>query len=179
MGVVTRITSVASNVLIGFIKGFAPLAGFNYGAGNLVRVWQATHKAMWWSTLALFGFAAICLLFDYDIMTAFVPESVEAITIGQRGIIYAVIALTTFGVQAVINNYFLAVGKAKQGFVLSVFFQGLLYIPVLLIMKSIYGLEGVLLAPLPTDVIGLLIAWVLWKREEAAVYAGKLPAFNS
>ncbi|MCR5756853.1 MAG: MATE family efflux transporter, partial [Selenomonas sp.] len=139
MGVVTRITSVASNVLIGFIKGFAPLAGFNYGAGNLVRVWQATHKAMWWSTLALFGFAAICLLFDYDIMTAFVPESVEAITIGQRGISYAVIALTTFGVQAVINNYFLAVGKAKQGFVLSVFFQGLLYIPVLLIMKSIYG----------------------------------------
>ena len=46
--------------------------------------------------------------------------------------------------KAVINNYFLAMGKAREGFILSVFFQGAFYIPLLFLMRSVWGLNGII-----------------------------------
>jgi len=38
LGVVLRIVTIGSNVVFGYMKGFQPMASFNYGAKNYGRV---------------------------------------------------------------------------------------------------------------------------------------------
>ena len=41
MGAVTRITSMGTLVVFGFLKGFQPIAGFSYGAKKFDRLREA------------------------------------------------------------------------------------------------------------------------------------------
>ena len=59
-------------------------------------------------------------------------------------LVIVAISIMPMGIQAVINNYFLAMGKAREGFILSVFFQGAFYIPLLFLMRSVWGLNGII-----------------------------------
>ena len=50
MGAVTRITSMGTLVVFGFLKGFQPIAGFSYGAKNFARLREAIKTSILWST---------------------------------------------------------------------------------------------------------------------------------
>ena len=45
VGIVLKIVTLGSNVVYGFVKGFQPIAGYNYGAGNFQRL----KEALLWS----------------------------------------------------------------------------------------------------------------------------------
>ena len=53
MGAVTRITSMGTLVVFGFLKGFQPIAGFSYGAKNFKRLRQSIKISILWSTVFL------------------------------------------------------------------------------------------------------------------------------
>ena len=50
MGAVTRITSMGTLVVFGFLKGFQPIAGFSYGAKKFDRLREAIKTSIIWST---------------------------------------------------------------------------------------------------------------------------------
>lgn len=45
LGIVARIMNLASMMAFGFVKGYQPFAGFNYGARQFGRVREATKTA--------------------------------------------------------------------------------------------------------------------------------------
>ena len=51
MGVVTRIMAMGTLAVFGFMKGFQPIAGYNYGAKQYKRLWEAVKVTAKWSTL--------------------------------------------------------------------------------------------------------------------------------
>ncbi len=54
MGAVTRITSMGTLVVFGFLKGFQPIAGFSYGAKKKFdRLREAIKTSILWSTIFL------------------------------------------------------------------------------------------------------------------------------
>ena len=50
MGIVLRIVTLGVNVVFGYMKGFQPMAGFNYGAKNYRRLRDAIRSCMKWTT---------------------------------------------------------------------------------------------------------------------------------
>jgi Na+-driven multidrug efflux pump len=61
MGAVTRVMTVGTYIVFGFLKGFQPFAGYNYGAKQFDRLKKAILLCLIWSTT--FGvIAAIVLL---------------------------------------------------------------------------------------------------------------------
>ena len=51
MGIVLRIVTIGANVVFGYMKGFQPMAGFNYGAKKLpvlINCHQKLHKMDNW-----------------------------------------------------------------------------------------------------------------------------------
>lgn len=50
MGVVTRLVSMGSLTVFGFIKGFQPIAGYSYGAKKFDRLRSAIKTSVLWST---------------------------------------------------------------------------------------------------------------------------------
>lgn len=165
MGIVNRIMSLESQGLYGFFKGYSPLAGYNYGAQNKKRVRDATKTAILWGTTANILFGLICIVFARQLIYLFNQESTDVLELGMLALRVNGISYMTLGFQIVINNYYLAVGKAKQGFVLSVCRQGLFFIPILLVFTYLWGMTGVIFAQLAADICSTLLSIAFWQKE--------------
>lgn len=152
VGIVNRILSLESMALFGFLKGYQPLVGYNYGAGNMERTKEATKIALIWSCIYCIGFGVICILFADPIISAFNKSSLEVLQIGIKALIINSISYMTLGVQIVFGTYFLAIGRAKEGGILSICRQGIFYFPFIFILPHFMGLTGVISAQLAADI---------------------------
>lgn len=68
MGVVTRVISMGSLMVFGFIKGFQPIAGFSYGAKKYDRLHEAIKTSILWSTIFCFIFGAAAALNSWALL---------------------------------------------------------------------------------------------------------------
>lgn len=158
MGVVTRLVSMGSLTVFGFIKGFQPIAGYSYGAKKYERLRQAIKTSILWSTIFCvvvgFGF----FLFPTQIVSQFTTGNIEMIHIGANSLRINGITFMLFGYYTVYSSLFLALGKGKEGFLLGACRQGICFIPIILILPSIWGLNGILYAQPIADVLSFLIS---------------------
>jgi Na+-driven multidrug efflux pump len=168
MGIVNRIVSLESMALFGFLKGYQPLVGYNFGAKNMKRVKDATTLALKWSTAACIIFGFICILFSKEVVLLFNTESARVLMVGQKALILTALSYMTLGVQIVYGTYFLAIGKAKEGGILTICRQGVFFIPAILILPRLFGLNGLVCAQLFADVcsLTLTIIFVILERKK-------------
>lgn len=167
-GVVQKVGTVTIQITIGLTQGIMPLLGFCYGAGDMQRVKSINR----WSFLILAVYAACCVLlielFPGQIMHLFIEEP-ETVALGtgfmRRWILCA------FGMCFVmlLNSMFQAMGKWLQSLVISCIRQGILLIPLLIVLNHVMGMYGLVWAQPVADtaslVIGILLyAWTL-RRE--------------
>lgn len=157
MGVVTRLVSMGSLTVFGFIKGFQPIAGYSYGAGKYRRLRQAIRTSILWSTLFCIVIGFAFFLFPTQILSQFTTGNVEMIQIGARSLRVNGITFMLFGYYTVYSSLFLALGKGKEGFLLGACRQGICFVPVILILPSIWGVKGILYAQPIADVLSFLI----------------------
>ena len=149
---------MGSLTVFGFIKGFQPIAGYSYGAKKYERLRQAIKTSILWSTIFCvvvgFGF----FLFPTQIVSQFTTGNIEMIHIGANSLRINGITFMLFGYYTVYSSLFLALGKGKEGFLLGACRQGICFIPVILILPSIWGLNGILYAQPIADVLSFLIS---------------------
>ncbi len=158
MGAVTRIIAMGSLMVFGFMKGFQPIAGYNYGAKNFSRLHAAIKTSVVWSTAfcAIFGLALA--FFPSAIISQFTINDIEMIDAGQRALRANGFSFLLFGFYTVYSSLFLALGKAKEGFILGACRQGLCFVPAILILPYIAGIGGILYAQPVSDVVSAVIA---------------------
>lgn len=166
MGIVNRIMSLETQALYGFLKGYSPLVGYNYGANNMLRVKESTKTAILWSTTVNILFGLICIIFTKRCIYMFNQESATVLAIGSIALRINALSFMTLGIQIVIGNYFLAIGKAKKGGVLSICRQGLFFIPLLLILSSLFGIIGLIIAQLVSDILATIVTLIMWQKEK-------------
>ena len=157
MGVVTRLVSMGSLTVFGFMKGFQPIAGYSYGAGKYRRLRQAIRTSILWSTLFCIVIGFAFFLFPTQILSQFTTGNVEMIQIGARSLRVNGITFMLFGYYTVYSSLFLALGKGKEGFLLGACRQGICFVPVILILPSIWGVKRILYAQPIADVLSFLI----------------------
>jgi putative MATE family efflux protein len=157
MGPVTKIMSMGSLVVFGFLKGFQPIAGFSYGAKKFDRLNEAIKTSILWSTIFCVIFGLIAALFSTQIMTLFTKDDMEMIHIGSIALRANGLSFMLFGFYTVYSFLFLVLGKAKEGCFLGACRQGICFLPVILILPSVWGLNGVLYAQPIADVLSAVI----------------------
>lgn len=157
MGPVTKIMSVGSLVVFGFLKGFQPIAGYSYGAKNYGRLQEAIRTAVIWSTAFGIMFCIIAVVFSNGIMSQFTKDDMEMVHIGQFALCANGISFIFFGFYTAYYFLFLVMGKAVEGFLLGICRQGLCFIPIILILPGIAGLDGVILSQPIADIISAII----------------------
>lgn len=157
MGVVTRLISIGSLSIFGFIKGFQPIAGYSYGAKKFDRLREAIKTAILWSTIFCAIFGAILALFPAAIISCFTKGNDEMVSIGAASLRANGITIIFFGFYTVYSSLFLALGKGKEGFILGACRQGICFIPVILLLPEIWGLNGILYAQPIADILSAII----------------------
>lgn len=157
MGVVTRLISMGSLSVFGFIKGFQPIAGYSYGAKKFDRLREAIKTSILWSTVFCVIFGVILALFPTAIVSRFTKGDAEMIRIGAASLRANGISIMLFGFYTVYSSLFLALGKGREGFILGACRQGICFIPVILLLPIVWGLNGILYAQPIADVLSAVI----------------------
>ena len=157
MGVVTRLISMGSLSVFGFIKGFQPIAGYSYGAKKFDRLREAIKTSILWSTAFCVIFGVILALFPTAIVSQFTKGDAEMIRIGAASLRANGISIMLFGFYTVYSSLFLSLGKGREGFILGACRQGICFIPVILLLPMVWGLNGIMYAQPIADVLSAVI----------------------
>ena len=164
MGPVTKILSMGTLIIYGFLKGFQPIAGYSYGAKKYDRLLETIRTAALWSTIfcVIFGLAAA--IFSGPIMAQFTSGDTQMIQIGRQALQINGLSFMLFGVYTVYSFLFLVMGKAKEGCILGACRQGICFLPAILLLPRIFGLNGVILAQPVADVLSFVITIIMAVR---------------
>lgn len=157
MGAVTRITSMGTLVVFGFLKGFQPIAGFSYGAKNFKRLRQSIKISILWSTVFCIIVGLLMILFSAQIISQFANENEEMILIGQKSLTGNGFSFFLFGFYTVYSSLFLALGKGTAGFILGACRQGICFLPVILLLPELLGMNGILYAQPIADILSAIV----------------------
>lgn len=157
MGVVTRLISIGCLSVFGFIKGFQPVAGYSWGAKKIDRLLEAVKISILWSTIFCVIFGSILALFPAAIISQFTKSDAEMIRIGAASLRANGISIMLFGFHTVYSSLFLALGKSREGFLLGASRQGICFIPVILLLPAVWGLNGILYAAPIADVLSAVL----------------------
>ncbi len=173
MAPVTRMLSVGSLMVFGFIKGFQPIAGYSYGSKKYDRLQQAIKISILWSTIFCVIFGLIIALFSTAIVSQFTKGDMEMIHVGQTALRANGVSFMLFGFYTVYSSLFLALGKAKEGCILGACRQGLCFVPIILILPMFWGINGILYAQPISDVVSAMITGFMAVRLHKALAVTK------
>ncbi len=161
MGVAMKVVTITGMVCIGLGQGVQPLLGYCVGA----KLWKRFKDVFKFSFIFSFilgvVLTAICYLFTNQIVSAFLAD----VTAFDYAVQFAKILLTTspiFGVFYVLTNALQAMGAATASLVINLSRQGIIFIPVLFILKAVLGLTGLVWAQPVADILSILLAAVLY-----------------
>lgn len=157
MGAVTRIVSMGSLIVFGFIKGFQPIAGYSYGAKKFDRLHKAIRTSILWSTVFCVIYGLLLTIFSSRIIAQFTEGDLEMIRVGTQSLRINGLSFLLFGFYTVYSSLFLALGKGLEGFVLGACRQGICFVPVILILPVFWGINGILYVQPIADVLSAII----------------------
>ena len=157
MGAVTRISSMGTLVVFGFLKGFQPIAGFSYGAKKFDRLREAIKISTLWSTIFCVVVGLLMAIFSTQIISQFTTGNEEMILVGQKSLIANGFSFFFFGFYTVYSSLFLALGKGAAGFFLGACRQGICFIPVILLLPMVWGINGIMYAQPIADILSTII----------------------
>ena len=162
VGIAKKIDMLPMNVGMGLCQGMMPLVAYNYSAGNYKRMKSFTTCAR----AAGIAFAAVCIvafeIFAEPIVRIFVNETA---TVAMATDFLRIMCLA---VPLMITNFqmsftFQAMGKGKESLLLSSLRQGLINIPLLFLMKALFGLYGIVWTQLVSDVFTTIISFAVYR----------------
>lgn len=178
MGVAKKINTLAFNIVMGLTQGVLPLVGYNFGARNDKRM----KNTIWVTGACALTFSLGCLVFFRGFssqLVAFFIKDAPTIAFGESFLDIIALGVPLCAFSYSINTVFQATGKKIRSFILSILRKGLLDIPAMFALKSIYGAMGVVWAtPLAESVsaiiaIGLFASFMVKLNSSALPEAGE------
>ncbi len=158
VGIANKVYMLLRSFVIGVGHGFQPVAGYNYGANKPKRVKKAFWVATVFGTLVSAA-AAVCLIaFPKQIIGIFNPQTEEVTQIGSRMLVYIGVALPALGYSTFVNQLYQSLGFVKGATVLASCRQGIFFVPLILVLPLVFGLNGILATQPLADICTFLVS---------------------
>lgn len=159
-GIVNRIAFIFVMITMGVNQGMQPIAGYNYGAMKLDRLMRVLKYAIYAATAIMTSGFLISQFFTYYCVSIFTSDK-TLIDMSIRAMRIVMIMFPLVGYQMVITNFFQSIGMARISIFLSLSRQLLFLIPLLFILPTRFGVDGIW-ASMPTaDAISSVVAAVM------------------
>lgn len=163
IGIVFKANMFITFLQMGLANGVQPLLGYNYGAGNAERFREVESYTKKCCLAAGVIATVLYFVFREPIIGLFISDS-DVIAYGVRMLIAYMLSGPVIGILFVNMNCMQSVGHAFPATVLSVLRQGILLIPLLYLLRALFGLNGVILGQSVTDYIAVILSVFLWRK---------------
>jgi len=148
----------------GITQGFLPIAGYNYGAKNFKRVKEVISLAIKYASFFATVVFLILMIFPEEITKVFTSD-VEVIRETPAAMRWVFLATPIIAIQLIGAAYYQGIGKAKIGLILALLRQGILFVPLILILPLFFGETGAWASFPISDLFATIITGVVLNRE--------------
>ncbi len=159
-GIANRINFMFIMVVMGFNQGMQPIAGYNFGALKYSRVRKIFKlTAMWATFICVFWFIASELF--PGVMVSIFTNDTALKEMADKGLRIMNPLVLIVGWQMVSTNFFQSLGMVKKSIFLSLSRQLLYLVPLIYILPSSMGINGVFLAFPCSDLLACITTLIL------------------
>ncbi len=174
--IIGRMLMFALFPVFGISQGFLPIAGFNYGAEKYDRVKESIYTSIKYAcilgTIVFLGL----FIFPSEIASLFLStkEGMPANEIAINSYVlenmpsamrWVFAATPIVAIQLIGSAYFQAIGKAIPALLLTLLRQAFFFIPLILILPSIWGEIGVWISFPISDLLATIFTGWYLKKE--------------
>ncbi|MEE0954723.1 MAG: MATE family efflux transporter [Eubacterium sp.] len=152
MSIVGRVVFLIAAVAIGMGQGLQPVAAFNYGAKKYDRVRNGWKFTVISGTCILGFFAVLCIIFSEPIIEWF-RDDPDVIAIGSVALRWQAVSCLAGPFAVSSNMLFQSTGKSFQAGFLALIKNGILFIPLILVLPYFFGIFGVEIAQPVSDML--------------------------
>lgn len=163
LGIAMKVNMLIVFVQMGMGMGIQPLIGYSFGAKNIKRL-KGTIKFTILCTV-IFGtiLSVLYFIFTSSIINLFNGENDPLVTEYGVKILRALIITGPFiGIMFAFNFAFQGMGKPIPSLVLSLGRQGLIFLPVVIIMNRIFAFDGIIYAQPAADLICVVLSAIMF-----------------
>ena len=159
-GVVQRLVLIGCYVVMGFMQGYQPVASYAFGAKNEKRFHQSVRFALKGALLLTVAVAAVYIALAKPLISLF-NRNPMVIDFG-RGLLISQVALyPAFGLCYMMTITFQTIGSSRMGLFLSLIRQGLCYVPFILILPKLLGVNGIYFSQPASDLLTVAVCVAL------------------
>ena len=148
----------------GITQGFLPIAGYNYGSKNFKRVKEVISLAIKYASFFATVVFLILMIFPEEITKVFTSDA-EVIRETPAAMRWVFLATPIIAIQLIGAAYYQGIGKAKIGLILALLRQGILFVPLILILPLFFGETGAWMSFPISDLLATIITGVVLIRE--------------
>lgn len=168
VGVITKISMFMFIAIIGISSAMQPIVAYNYGAGNYDEMKETLKLALKVVTFVSVAFWTVLVLFSNHIIGFFLEDkALLAETV--RAFRISISILPVVGIYYIAIYFYQSIGDARSSFLLSVYRQLVVFIPVVMILVNYLGVVGAWLSYPISDGISALTSvfflYRLWKFD--------------
>jgi len=167
-GILSRILMFANFPVLGITQGYVPILGYNYGAKLWERVESLTKLAIRHSTMTALSIFTLLMVFTSQVVSLFTTDEI-LIADSTSALRIMFLATPLISINLIGSAYLQSVGKALPALLLALSKQGILLIPLILILPKFCGLDGIWLSFPLADTGAALITWTYFKIKEKNV----------
>lgn len=160
-GIANGIATVFIMFVMGINQGMQPIAGYNYGSQQMDRVLRVMKLSILAATAIMTSGWTIGMFLPYYCARLFTTDA-TLIELSIKAIRINMLFFPIIGYQMVVTNFFQCIGKVKISIFLSLSRQLLFLLPLLAVLPSFFGVDGVWYALPASDLTAAIVAaWVM------------------
>ncbi len=163
-GIAYKVDMVPIMLSVGLSQGVAPLVGYYYGAGRRDRMSQMMKTSIIYGIMLGAVFLTAFCLSGTHLAGIFLHDEP---LINQAGYFIRVLGLSApmLGIINMVTSYFQALGAAIKSLLITVLRNAVLFIPAVIILNSLWQLDGVIAAQPFVETVLAITCIVMYAKD--------------
>lgn len=159
VGVITKVSMFIFVTIIGISEAMQPIVAYNYGAGNYKKMRETLKVTIKTVTITSLFFGSLLMIFATPIIGFFLKDASilgSAVTAFRISIaVHPVI-----GIYYICIYYYQAIEESRKSFLLSIYRQIVVFIPLAILFVHMFGIVGAWIAYPVSDMVSFVTS--LW-----------------
>ncbi len=167
IGVAKKVNMLSHSAVRGISQGALPLIGYNYSAGRR----KDTNKAVILTATTTLTVSLTCVainfLFARQLVDIFINEGTKATEYGAKFLMILSIGAPFSAIAYTFISFFQAVGHGVRSLILALLRKGILDIPLMFLMGSLWPMYGLVQATPSADIIccaAAVICFIVFRK---------------
>lgn len=169
VGVITKISMFMFITIIGISSAMQPIVAYNYGAKNYAKMKEVLRVSLVTVVCASMSFWAVFMLFAKNIIGFFLKDA-AILENAVSAFRVCILVLPIISIYYITIYYYQAIDEPRRSFLLSIYRQLVIFIPVALLFVQWFGIIGAWIAYPISDIISAVTSLYYIKKANNEEY---------